>query len=108
MQRPQSIPGKNFSYLLFYIQLYKIDFLGCPPGLEYLTQIDNLQVEQLVSLIEAFTGWDTNNKYVIKNNAGAQVYYAFEETDTCMRICCAARRAFTMHIVDNFNNVIKF
>ena len=86
MQRPQAIQG-------------------IPPGLEYLSLIDNLQVEQIPSLLEAFTGWDTNNKYVIKNGNGEQVYYAFEETDTCMRICCGSRRSFTIHIVDNFNQV---
>ena len=83
--------------------MYKLK--GVPPGLEYLSQIDNLQIEQKASLIEAVTGWDTNNKYIIMNGVGAQVYYACEETDTCMRICCSTRRAFKMHILDNFSNV---
>ena len=26
---------------------------GCPPGLEYLTQLDKIKVEQLTSLIES-------------------------------------------------------
>ena len=30
-------------------------FQGCPPGLEYLSLIDRLQVKQVVSLLEAFT-----------------------------------------------------
>ena len=33
MQRPQSVPG-------------------CPPGLEYLTMVDSVQIEQIPSLIE--------------------------------------------------------
>ncbi len=44
MQRPAPIPG-------------------VPIGLEYLTQIDSLYVQQQVSMLEAFVGWETNNKY---------------------------------------------
>ena len=59
MQKPQSIPG-------------------CPPGLEYLLQLDQIQVQQLPSLLEAFTGWETNNKYILSNSAGQQFLYAME------------------------------
>ena len=86
MQRPQAIQG-------------------IPPGLEYLLLIDNLQIEQNVSLLETITGWDTNNKYVIKNGNGEQMYYAFEKTGTCMRTCFGSRRSITIHIVDNINQV---
>ncbi len=51
---------------------------GCPIGLEYLTQIDRLIVHQKLELLEAFTGWETNNKYSILNSFGQQIYYAFE------------------------------
>lgn len=36
-----------------------------------------------------------------------QVYYAFEETDMCMRLCCGSAREFTIHVVDNFNRVLR-
>ncbi len=49
-----------------------------PPGLEYLTMIDQLLVKQKVELLEAFTGFETNNKYSIKNSMGQHVYYAVE------------------------------
>lgn len=87
MQRPQPMPN-------------------CPVGLEYLTQIDRLFVEQKVDLLEAFTGWQENNKYAVKNAMGQQVYYAFEDTDTCMRCCCGAKRGFEINIVDNFNQKV--
>ncbi|XP_064642030.1 phospholipid scramblase 2-like isoform X2 [Lineus longissimus] len=87
MQKPQSIPG-------------------CPPGLEYLTQVDQLLVHQQVELLEAMTGWETKNKYQVKNSLGQQVYFAQEESDACMRQCCGPQRGFTMHITDNIGNEV--
>jgi hypothetical protein len=99
---------------------------NCPPGLEYLSQIDKLLVNQKVDLLEgtfrnfslirhflfsikmfftAFVGWEENNRYCIRNSFGQQIYYAFEDTDACMRQCCGARRGFTINIVDNMNQV---
>jgi hypothetical protein len=51
---------------------------GCPPGLEYLTQVDQLLVNQQVELLEILTGWETANKYRIRNTLGQQVYFAAE------------------------------
>jgi hypothetical protein len=79
---------------------------GCPPGLEYLTQIDQILVHQVVEILEVFTNWETANKYAIKNSLGQQVYYAAEESDTCARQCCAAKRGFTMHITDNMSQEV--
>ncbi|RWS00812.1 Phospholipid scramblase 2-like protein [Dinothrombium tinctorium] len=75
--------------------------MACPPGLEYLTQIDQLLVHQKVELIEALTSFETANKYVIKNSMGQQVYYAVEDTDFCTRICCGNLRPFDIKILDN-------
>ncbi len=87
MQRPPQIPG-------------------VPVGLEYLTQIDELKVQQQISMMEAFIGWEKNNKYAISNAACQQVYYAMEDTDACMRMCCGPQRRFQMHIVDNLNQEV--
>lgn len=87
MQRPQLIPG-------------------CPPGLEYLTQIDQLLVKQQFEILEMLTGWETSNKYKIKNSVGQQVYFAAEESDVCMRQCCGPSRGFTMHITDNMGQEV--
>lgn len=46
---------------------------NCPPGLEYLATVDQLLVHQMVELLEAFTGFETNNKYEIKNTLGQKV-----------------------------------
>ncbi|XP_015784200.1 phospholipid scramblase 2 [Tetranychus urticae] len=73
---------------------------NCPPGLEYLTQIDQLLVHQKVELLEAFIGFETKNKYHIKNSMGQKVYTANEDTDCCTRCCCGSARAFDMKILD--------
>jgi len=73
---------------------------NCPAGLEYLTAIDQLLVHQKVELFEglyhivlcelkmltffhfliAFVGFETANKYTIKNSMGQMVYFAAEGT----------------------------
>ncbi|XP_023411202.2 phospholipid scramblase 1 isoform X1 [Loxodonta africana] len=75
--------------------------LNCPPGLEYLTQIDQILVHQQVELLEVLTGFETNNKYEIKNSFGQRVYFAVEDTDCCTRNCCGSARPFTIKIIDN-------
>ncbi|XP_053537934.1 phospholipid scramblase 1 isoform X2 [Ictalurus punctatus] len=79
---------------------------GCPPGLEYLTQVDQLLVHQKVELIEAIFGWETNNQYVVKNNVGQQVLLAVEESDVCTRIVCCSGRSFTIHVRDNMGQEV--
>ncbi|XP_066203429.1 phospholipid scramblase 1-like [Saccopteryx leptura] len=73
---------------------------GCPPGLEYLTQIDQVLIHQQVELLEVLVGFETNNKYEIKNSLGQRIYFAVEDTDCCTRNCCGSNRPFTMKILD--------
>ncbi|XP_021940949.1 phospholipid scramblase 2 isoform X1 [Zootermopsis nevadensis] len=77
-----------------------------PPGLEYLTTIDQLLVHQKVELLEAFTGFETQNKYTIKNSVGQKVYYAVEDSDCLTRNCCGPLRPFDMKILDNYKNEV--
>ncbi|XP_072046718.1 phospholipid scramblase 2-like [Amphiura filiformis] len=74
---------------------------NCPPGLEYLTQLDQLLVHQQVELMEVLTGLDFQNRYVIKNSMGQQVYFAGEQSTFCMRCFCQSQRTFNMTITDN-------
>lgn len=80
--------------------------VGCPPGLEYLAQIDQLIVKQQKELLEIVTGFETNNKYKIKNSLGQNVYFAIEDTHCCMRMCCGPGREFNMKIFDNAQNEV--
>ncbi|XP_043932959.1 phospholipid scramblase 1-like [Protopterus annectens] len=75
--------------------------VGVPPGLEYLTQIDQILIHQKVELIEAFIGFETNNKYVIKNSMGQKIFSAKEKNDCCTRNCCGSLRSFHIKIKDN-------
>ncbi|XP_055912918.1 phospholipid scramblase 1-like isoform X2 [Eupeodes corollae] len=79
---------------------------NCPRGLEYLMTIDQLLVKQKVELLEAFTGFETNNKFSIKNSLGQKVYFAAEENDCCTRNCCGPARPFEMRIFDNYKNEV--
>ncbi|XP_050013206.1 phospholipid scramblase 1 isoform X2 [Alexandromys fortis] len=80
--------------------------LNCPPGLEYLTQIDQILVHQQIELLEVLTGFETNNKYEIKNSLGQRVYFAVEDTDCCTRNCCGPSRPFTLRILDNLGQEV--
>eukprot|EP00057_Strongylocentrotus_purpuratus_P028706 XP_011683180.1 PREDICTED: phospholipid scramblase 2 isoform X2 [Strongylocentrotus purpuratus] len=81
---------------------------GCPPGLEYMVQLEQLLVHQQIELAEMITNINFENKYMIKNSMGQQVYFAREHSDACMRICCGPARGFDMTITDNMGQeVIK-
>lgn len=80
--------------------------LNCPPGLEYLTQIDQILVHQQIELLEVLTGFETNNRYEIKNSLGQRVYFAVEDTDCCTRNCCGPSRPFTLRILDNLGREV--
>jgi len=85
--------------------------LNCPPGLEYLTQIDQLIVKQKLEILEAAAGvmgygLETANKYKIKNVLGQNVYKAKEDTDCCTRYVCGPNRPFDMIIRDNMDREV--
>jgi len=75
--------------------------INVPPGLEYLTTVDQLFVKQKVELLEAFLGCETKNKYKIKNSQGQIIYTAKEDTDCCTRNCCGPLRPFDLIIKDS-------
>lgn len=106
---------------------------NCPPGLEYLTTVDQLFVKQKVeglegifklqlklkyslvtdstykikiNLFSVLTGFETRNRFTVKNKQGEKVYFAIEDSDCCSRNCCGACRAFDMKILDNFENEV--
>ncbi|KAJ1088411.1 hypothetical protein NDU88_001568 [Pleurodeles waltl] len=79
---------------------------NCPPGLEYLSQIDQILVHQQVELLEVLIGFETNNKYEIKNALGQRVYFAAEENDCCTRMFCGPARSFVITVIDNMGHEV--
>ena len=84
----QPVPGSGLGYM-------------GPPGLEYLAMVDHLLIKQKVELLEAFTGWESKNKYQITNTLGQDVFFAKEDSGCLTRMCCGPGRPFEMEIVDN-------
>ncbi|XP_054570094.1 phospholipid scramblase 1-like isoform X2 [Eptesicus fuscus] len=72
----------------------------CPPGLEYLTQVDEILIHQQIDLLEVIIHIETNNKYEIKNSLGQKIYFVTEDSNFCTRNTCGAHRPFTMRILD--------
>lgn len=70
-------------------------------GLQYLAQLDQVLVHQEVELLEAFTGFETANRYTVKNSLGQPVFYAVEDTGCCNRNCCGPSRPFDMRLMDH-------
>ncbi|KAK9507933.1 hypothetical protein O3M35_007690 [Rhynocoris fuscipes] len=79
---------------------------NCPPGLEYLTTIDQLLVHQKVEILEALIGFETKNKFTVKNSLGQKVFYAVEESSCLTRCCCGPIRPMDMKILDNYKNEV--
>ncbi|KAF2897511.1 hypothetical protein ILUMI_08667 [Ignelater luminosus] len=79
---------------------------NCPPGLEYLTMIDHLLVQQRVELLQAISGFETENKYTVHNSLGQKVYYATEMSDSRLRNWCGSLRPFEIKVLDNFGNQV--
>lgn len=79
---------------------------NCPRGLEYLINIDQLLVHQKVEILEALIGFETKNKFTVKNSLGQKVFYAVEDSDCCTRNCCGPIRPFDMKILDNYKNQV--
>ena len=77
-----------------------------PQGLEYLASVDHLLIKQHVEMLEAFTGWESANKYRVFNTLGQDVFYAKEDNDCCTRMCCGPGRPFEMNIVDNLGREV--
>lgn len=56
--------------------------------------------------VSVITGFETANKYEIKNALGQRVYFAAEENDCCTLNCCGPSRPFTMKIMDNMGREV--
>ncbi|XP_059155850.1 phospholipid scramblase 2-like [Physella acuta] len=78
----------------------------CPPGLEYLTQLDQVIVKQDIEVLELLFGVETENSYKILNRENQQCYKALEESGFLARQFCGNKRGFKIFIRDNFNQTV--
>ncbi|XP_066476824.1 phospholipid scramblase 2-like isoform X2 [Tiliqua scincoides] len=78
----------------------------CPPGLEYLGQIDQLLIQQQIELMEMISGFESCNRYEVKNSVGQMVYFAAEENDDFTLNCYGTLRPFTIKLFDSMNQVV--
>ncbi|XP_029436915.1 phospholipid scramblase 1-like isoform X2 [Rhinatrema bivittatum] len=104
VQPPQARGGPQSSMKMdppTVIVPYMPPITGVPPGLEYMTQIDQILVHQKVELVEVLTGCETNNKYEVRNSMGQTIFLAKEDTDCCTRFCWGSLRPFNMQIMDH-------
>ncbi|XP_048956070.1 phospholipid scramblase 1-like isoform X1 [Canis lupus dingo] len=74
---------------------------NCPPGLEYLTQINQLLVCQRFDLLEVLSCFETSKKYEVMNNQGQRIYFAEDRSNCFLRYLCGPSRSFTITIYDN-------
>lgn len=66
---------------------------------DYLRNAHSFHVKQSVELLEAFVGWESPNKYSIKDQNGNKIFAAVEDSDTmCTRQLCGKHRAFTIRL----------
>ena len=66
-----------------------------------LTQHQELVVSQQVEHLEAFTGFETANRYNIMTAEGQHLLYAFEESGTLSRQLLGSHRPLTIHVVED-------
>ena len=57
-------------------------------------------------MFSVLTGFETRNRYEIKNSLGQRVYFASEDTDCCTRNCWGPSRPFTMRVLDNLGREV--
>ncbi|XP_056317386.1 phospholipid scramblase 2 isoform X2 [Danio aesculapii] len=71
---------------------------GIPPGLEYLTQVDQVLVRQKIQCIKILTCYQPSNHYEIKNSIGQDVYRVKEESDCFARSVLGPIHNFKLRI----------
>lgn len=77
---------------------------SCPPGLEYLHQIDQLIIKQKKELVEVVFNFHMRNKYEIRNSLGQHLWTAKEQSDCCARLCFRKYRPLTLSVKDPLEN----
>lgn len=68
--------------------------------------LDHLFMRQEIELLEAFTGWETKNKYTVMNIRGQPIYYVAEQSGCCSRMCYGNYRSCEFKVLDGVGREI--
>ncbi|XP_043284917.1 phospholipid scramblase 1-like isoform X2 [Venturia canescens] len=71
------------------------------PGLESLTHLDKIFIDQHVENLEIWTGFHGENKYTIMNSDGQPLFHMREESSFLDRMCFGRSRRFKIKVYDN-------
>uniref|UniRef100_A0A8C0G3E1 Phospholipid scramblase n=1 Tax=Chelonoidis abingdonii TaxID=106734 RepID=A0A8C0G3E1_CHEAB len=77
---------------------------GIPPGLEYLMQVSgglngNRKPPQRWPHL-TFIGFETANKYELRDGLGRRLFEAEEQSDCCTRNCCGSLRRLRLNVAE--------
>lgn len=67
---------------------------------DYLRNATSFHVKQKVEVLEILTGFETENKYTVKDQNGNKIFYVIEESNCCGRLCLNSGRPFTLRVKD--------
>lgn len=98
---------------------FQIDQILVHQTVELLEGMTNLPIKVLICWLfahlcsalylysnPAITGFETNNKYEIKNSLGQLMYRAEESNDCCTRNCLGSLREFDMMVTDGMEREV--
>lgn len=74
--------------------------------MNHIMSSTSFNVVQKVELLEAITGWETGNKYSVKDQSGNKIFYVGEVSSCMSRICCGQYRPFTLEVKDNLGQTV--
>ncbi|XP_077663136.1 phospholipid scramblase 3 [Eretmochelys imbricata] len=63
-------------------------------------QIDQVLIQQKVELVEAVVGFETANKYELRDGLGRRLFEAEEQSDCCTRNCCGSLRRLRLSLAE--------
>lgn len=66
----------------------------------YLRNATSFHVKQKIELLEILAGWETENKYTVKDQAGHKIFYVGEQSNPCSRLCWGKMRGFFLDVKD--------
>lgn len=66
-----------------------------------LTQHQELIIRQHVEYLEAFSGFETENRYSVSTPEGEELLYAYEESGFFSRQFLSSHRPLSIHVIDD-------